>query len=152
MLTSSKQQAPRAAPQETASHDYPTSAVEYATLRQVSATQQGIPAKEFFSVVQQTGISQEKLASLLEVSPRTLNRYRREGKNLSAKESELLIKLSLLLKRGAEIFGTTEAFTVWLAEPAYGLDQQVPFELLFTSEGVNLVADEVERIAFGDLA
>lgn len=126
--------------------------ITYTTLRQVSVTQRGIPAEEFFSVAQQTGISQEKLASLLEISPRTLNRYRREGKRLNAKESELLVKLSYLLKRGTEIFGTPEAFMAWLAEPAYGLDQQVPFELLYTSEGVNLVADEVERIAFGDLA
>lgn len=129
-----------------------TSPTEYSNLQQIRAIQQGISAERFFTLAQQTGISQKKLAGLLEVSPRTLNRYRREGKNLGAKESELLVKLSLLLKRGAEIFGNMEAFISWLDQPAYGLDRQVPFELLYTSEGVNLVANEVERIAYGDLA
>ncbi|WKN41863.1 type II RES/Xre toxin-antitoxin system antitoxin [Tunicatimonas pelagia] len=129
-----------------------SSTVEYASLAQIQSAQQGIPADEFFAVAKQTGISQEKLAALLEISPRTLHRYQREARNLNAKESELLIKLSLLLKRGEIIFGSTDAFTAWLFEPAYGLDRQVPFELLYTSEGVNVVADEVERIAFGDLA
>lgn len=150
MLTPSKQEVSTTSNARAVTHSSLTK--DYNTLSQIRTTQQGIPAEEFFSIAQQTGISLEKLASLLEISTRTLNRYRREGKNLSAKESELLIKLTLLMNRGTEIFGTIEEFIDWLSHPAFGLDHQVPFELLYTSEGVNLVADEVERIAFGDLA
>ncbi len=70
---------------------------------------------------------------------------------MKTKEGELLVKLSALFQRGTEIFGSMQEFIHWLGEPAYGLDHQVPLELLYTSEGVNLVADEVERIAYGDL-
>ena len=44
------------------------------------------------------------------------------------------------------------AFRRWLDKPAYGLDHQPPLALLETSGGIDLVADEVDRIAHGDFA
>ncbi len=123
------------------------------SLSQVTRTvKNGIEAEAFFELVESSGYRQEALAGLLELSVRTLNRYRKEHKKLNAKESELLVKLSALFRRGTEIFGSMQEFSHWLGEPAYGLDYQIPFSLLYTSEGVNLVTDEVERIAYGDLA
>ncbi len=128
-------------------------AEKVASLNQVTRTvKNGVQAEAFFELVEVSGYRQEELASLLELSVRTLNRYRKEHKKLNAKESELLVKLSVLFQRGTEIFGSMPEFSHWLGEPAYGLDHQLPFNLLYTSEGVNLVADEVERIAYGDLA
>ena len=57
-----------------------------------------------------------------------------------------------LLTRGSHVFGSSEAFSRWLHKPAYGLDGEQPINLLVTSEGVNLVSDEVERIANGEFA
>ena len=57
-----------------------------------------------------------------------------------------------LFRTGETVFGSAEAFRRWMDKPAYGLGDQVPFELLHTSGGIDLVMDEVVRIAYGDLA
>ena len=57
-----------------------------------------------------------------------------------------------LARQGEEVFGTLPALRRWLAKPAHGLDSQPPLALLETSGGIDLVADEVDRIAHGGLA
>lgn len=64
----------------------------------------------------------------------------------------LPLKYNQLLARGSEVFGSSESFQQWLRKPAFGLDGDIPRSLLITSEGINLVYDEVERIANGEFA
>lgn len=118
----------------------------------VEAVKNRVEAQAVFDLADRTGLKKEQLAELLETSLKTLKRYQQEQKKLNAKESELVLKLFALFDRGEEVFGNTAEFRAWLQEPAYGLGNQVPQELLFTSEGVNLVIDELDRIAYGDLA
>lgn len=54
-----------------------------------------------------------------------------------------------LYKKGQEIFGNFEAFNQWLKQPAYGLGGIIPFGLLYTQGGINLVMDELLRIEYG---
>ncbi len=92
------------------------------------------------------------VAYVLGVNERTVRTYQREASNLSPQQSEQLLKYNRLLRRGEEVFGSDEAFDRWLRKPAYGLDNDVPLACLVTSEGINLVNDEVERIANGEFA
>ena len=57
-----------------------------------------------------------------------------------------------LLKKGIEIFGTAKSFHMWLNIPSFGLGNQIPFNMMDTITGINLVEEELIRIEFGDLA
>lgn len=118
----------------------------------VQLVKRGVDADAAFLIAERSGLHKETIANLLETSLKTLRRYQKEHKKLNAKESELILKLSDLFDRGEQVFGNMTEFRHWLETPAYGLDHQVPLELLYTSEGINLVLDEIERIAYGDLA
>ncbi len=60
--------------------------------------------------------------------------------------------LKALNQKGESVFGSAHAFRRWMDKPAYGLGGQVPFVLLHTSGGIDLIMDEVTRIEYGDLA
>ena len=94
----------------------------------------------------------EEIASLLYVTPRTIKNYQNENKNLPVLQSEQLLKLYALYDKGIEAFGDTEAFNRWLSKPAFGLNNQVPNQLLLTSTGIKLIMDELNRIQHGDFA
>ena len=112
----------------------------------------GVPAKSAFAVASLLQLSVDELADLLHTTTKTLRTYRDANKNLAPAASEQVLKLLALAHQGAEVFGEATAFRRWLAKPAYGLDNQPPLALLQTSGGIDLVAEEVSRIAYGDFA
>ena len=120
--------------------------------RLVLAALQGIPALLFFNVADQTGYRREQVADVFDTSLKTFQRYEREHRNLSPQDSEKVLKMQVLFSLGAEVFGTADAFRRWMDKPAFGLGNQVPFSLLRTSGGIDLILDELTRIEFGDLA
>ena len=113
---------------------------------------QGLDAKDFFSVSVLTGFEQEILAGILNTSVKTFTRYRKSRKKLSPSNSEQLLKILVMYEAGKEVFGSYESFKKWLEKPAYGLGNKIPLNLLSTSTGIDLVIDEIKRIAYGDLA
>lgn len=112
----------------------------------------GVPAKSAFAVANLLQISPEELADLLHTTTKTLRTYRDANKRLAPAASEQVLKLLALAQQGADVFGEPAAFRRWLGKPAYGLDNQPPLALLQTSGGIDLVAEEVSRIAYGDFA
>ena len=112
----------------------------------------GISGEEIQYMVDKKLATTKDVAYVLGVNERTIRTYQREASNLSPQQSEQLLKYNRLLGRGKEVFGSEGAFNRWLRKPAYGLDNDVPLTYLVTSEGINLVSDEVERIANGEFA
>ena len=112
----------------------------------------GVPANTAFDVATLLQISADELAALLHTTTKTLRAYREGKKRLGPAASEQILKLLALARQGEEVFGALPAFRRWLDKPAYGLDNQLPLALLETSGGIDLVADEVDRIAHGDFA
>lgn len=112
----------------------------------------GVPARTAFAVANLLQISPEELADLLHTTTKTLRTYRDANKRLAPAASEQVLKLLALAQQGGEVFGEPAAFRRWLGKPAYGLDNQPPLALLQTSGGIDLVAEEVSRIAYGDFA
>ena len=111
----------------------------------------GVPAKTAFDVATLLQLSADELADLLHTT-KTLRAYREGKKRLGPAASEQILKLLALARWGEEVFGALRAFRRWLDKPAYGLYNQLPLALLETSGGIDLVADEVDRIAHGDFA
>ncbi len=112
----------------------------------------GVPAALFFELADLTGYRREQLADVFDTSLKTFQRYEREQRRLNPQDSERILKLKALFEYGTDVFGSTESFRRWLDKPAYGLDGQVPFGLLHTSGGMDLIQDELVRIEYGDLA
>lgn len=113
---------------------------------------QGVSATRFFEIAELTGYRREQLAEVFDTSLKTFQRYEREQKKLNPQDSEKVLKIMVLFQTGEAVFGTADAFRCWMDKPAYGLGNQVPFALLHTSGGIDLVLDEVVRIEYGDLA
>ena len=112
----------------------------------------GVPATHFFEIADLTGYKREQLAEVFDTSLKTFQRYEREHKKLNPQDSEKILKIMALFQTGESVFGTGSAFRRWMDKPAYGLGNQIPFDLLHTSGGIDLVMDEVIRIEYGDLA
>ncbi|GAB3012415.1 type II RES/Xre toxin-antitoxin system antitoxin [Spirosoma pulveris] len=112
----------------------------------------GVPATRFFEIAELTGYKREQLAEVFDTSLKTFQRYEREKKSLNPQDSEKVLKIMALFQTGESVFGSADSFRRWMDKPAYGLGNQVPFDLLHTSGGIDLVMDEVTRIEYGDLA
>jgi putative toxin-antitoxin system antitoxin component (TIGR02293 family) len=97
-----------------------------------------------------TTLAQKSIESALGMSVRT--RQRREkhpSELLNRDQTGRAWKFAEILTRAASIFGSRIAAEQWLAEPATGLDQHRPIDLLTTPAGVALVEDFLGRIEYG---
>lgn len=112
----------------------------------------GVPSILFFQFADKAAISKEQLAEKLQLSLKTLTRYRSNATLLDRSTAEHLIRIISLYEKGYEVFGSIPSFNTWMHQPAFGLGRQIPFELLQTPGGTELVTEEVIRIEYGDLA
>jgi putative toxin-antitoxin system antitoxin component (TIGR02293 family) len=127
-----------------ASHDNTFSTVEQA--------QEGIPVSAFFDLLEVTGLSKNELSGLLDISFKTIQRYQKENKKLSALNSEQILKMITLYQKAEEVFGEVASFNRWLRKPALGLGGQLPLRFMQTPGGIDLIYDELMRIEHGLLA
>ncbi|MBW3129771.1 MULTISPECIES: type II RES/Xre toxin-antitoxin system antitoxin [Hymenobacter] len=118
----------------------------------VMTARKGIPAATVFEVAEAYHWPASQLEAVYDLSTKTLRNYSQENKPLSATASEKTLKIIALYQLGVEVFGEAAAFLRWLDKPAHGLDQEVPLRLLETSGGIDLVEEELTRIAYGDLS
>lgn len=112
----------------------------------------GVPAALFFQFADKAAIAKEQLAEKLHLSLKTLTRYRSSATLLDRSTGEHLIRIISLYEKGYDVFGNIPAFNAWMHQPAFGLGRQIPFELIQTPGGTELVTEEVIRIEYGDLA
>lgn len=123
----------------------------YSSIRTVMTAHAGIPASAFDDVTELFG-HKERIAQLLNVSTKTVKRYQDQKKKFDASNSEMLLKLVAIFDKGIDVFGEKAAFLRWLEKPAYGLGKNIPFNMMRTSDGIDLVMEELVRIEYGDLA
>lgn len=110
----------------------------------------GIEATVFFDLAELTGLKKSKLADeILQISVKTLTRYRDEQKKLNPRNSEMILKLIALYRKGIEIFSSAESFNRWLKKSSIGLGKRIPYNLMNTSTGIDLIYEELVRIEFG---
>jgi len=90
----------------------------------------------------------EEMATILHITSRTIRRLD-TGSLLNIDISEKVLELLRLYKFGIEIFGDKDVFNVWVRRSIRGLGGVTPLSLLDTGIGVEIVMDELERIAYG---
>lgn len=113
---------------------------------------EGISAKKMQELMLETQHDKAFFANILHISPKTIDRYIKEDKKFNPTESEKMLKLEQVYDWGKEVFGNIESFNRWIEKPAYGLDDQIPKMLMQTHGGLELVEEELIRIAYGALA
>lgn len=109
----------------------------------------GVHVSKFDQLLEHSGLQKQVLANLLGLDPRTIDNYRKQGRNFPPLAGELLLKITQLFGVGEEVFGSVEAFRDWLAAPSEVFDQRSPMTFLNTSTGVVLVQQALLRIAYG---
>jgi putative toxin-antitoxin system antitoxin component (TIGR02293 family) len=113
---------------------------------------QGIDVGVLYDLVELSRYRKTFFANLLNLSVKTIDRYKHDKKKLSPLNSEIVLKMIFLYGKGIEVFGSVDAFNNWLEKPTHYLGNNTPKSLLQTAGGVDLIYDELSRIEFGDLA
>jgi putative toxin-antitoxin system antitoxin component (TIGR02293 family) len=118
----------------------------------VDTVRRGIKFKVFINIVDNSPFSVEEWSSYLHISERTIQRYKKEEKTFDPLHSEKILEITLLNKKGIEVFGNPQKFNTWLDSKNIALGGVKPKELLDSSFGISLVKDELIRIEHGVLA
>lgn len=112
----------------------------------------GLAAKAALDFLSLSGFTKEEFQDTFKTNVKTIQNYVSNSSKLDASLSEKLLKAFSLFEKGIEIFGSAKAFHTWLNIPAFGLGNQLPFELMDTITGISLIEEELIRIEYGDLA
>lgn len=116
----------------------------------VQVIRAGIPFSLFDLIKVTTPFSEGDWANILDCSSKSLHRYKAEnGFNFKPAHTEKILEMAELTKVGLGVFGTMDAFKLWLNTPSYALGGMRPMELLLDSFGKNLVLDELIRVEHG---
>ena len=118
----------------------------------IRVVRKGIKFKVFDLMLTTGPFTMKEWANYLHLSERTLQRYRKEKKVFEPLQSEKILELALLQKRGIEVFGNPDKFNLWIETVNIALGSVKPKELLDNSFGIELIKDELTRIEHGVLA
>lgn len=110
----------------------------------------GVTFKFFDDIQRLIHFSEQKLADILSLSTKSLQRYRKE-KDFRFKpiHSEKLIEIAEVATFGLQVFDSQEQFQNWLDTPSFALGNKKPSELLTNTYGIKLVMEELNRIEHG---
>jgi putative toxin-antitoxin system antitoxin component (TIGR02293 family) len=113
----------------------------------------GFPLSSFDAVVKYAKVSSEQLASIVAISPRTLQRRRAKAKpTLDRVESDRIARVARLYALAADVLQSDDAARTWMLAPNRSLDGARPFDLLETEGEAREVEDTLGRIRHGTFA
>jgi putative toxin-antitoxin system antitoxin component (TIGR02293 family) len=111
----------------------------------------GIPYSLFDLIRVHIPLSESDWAEILDISTKTLHRYKLNSTPFKSTQSEKIIEMSEVTKVGMDVFEDMDQFKLWLDTPNFSLGNLKPIELLKDSYGKELVIGELTRINFGIL-
>ncbi len=114
----------------------------------IKKAREGVRTDVFYSLANAIKMPEKKLAEVINLSPRTLSNYREQEKYLDPAYGEHLLKLVNLYNQGEEIFGSMEEFTLWMNRPFWNSGEK-PIDFITTPGGVDLLGEEIEKLAQG---
>ncbi|MDN3583566.1 type II RES/Xre toxin-antitoxin system antitoxin [Mucilaginibacter flavus] len=118
----------------------------------LNTSKKGLDAKSALDFLSLSGFTQDEFQETFKTTVKTIQNHVNKDLKLDAALSEKLLKSFALFDTGIEIFGSGQAFHRWLGTPAYGLGNRLPFDMMDTITGIQLIEEELIRIQFGDLA
>lgn len=98
------------------------------------------------------GFNKQETASLINISPKTLDRHFKMEKPFSGLESDRILELAELYQKGQEVFGDNKKFLNWLGSNIIALGNTSPKRWLDTQQGIKAIMNELGRIQHGIFA
>jgi putative toxin-antitoxin system antitoxin component (TIGR02293 family) len=116
-----------------------------------AAIREGFPQKVVEGVMHSAGITLSELAATLDLSTRSLQRRRGEGR-LARFESDRLYRLARIVALAKHYLGDDQLATQWLKRSNRALGGKIPLELIDTEPGARAVENVLGRIAYGGVS
>ncbi|MBE7170214.1 MAG: DUF2384 domain-containing protein [Williamsia sp.] len=117
----------------------------------ISVITEGVPYSLFNLIQHYTPFTEEYWADFLDISTKSLHRYKKTSRSFKPIQSEKIIEMAEVTKVGLDVFGEMEKFKLGLETPNFSLGNFKPMELLKDSYGKELVITEMTRINYGIL-
>ena len=115
------------------------------------AIREGFPQEVIQELMEAADLSIKELATALDLSPRSLQRRRREGR-LARYESDRIYRLARTVALAKASLGGRDAATRWLKRPNRALGGKAPLAVIDTELGARAVENVLGRIAFGGVS
>ena len=137
---------------------YDTEPVNYSTVNEadqlylISTVRKGLNYNDFIKLSGGAPFNMNEWPLLLHMSERTFQRYKKDKKSFDTLQTEKIIQITLLCKKGEEVFGDMDKFHSWLDQKNIALGGAIPKDFLDSSFGINLLKDELIRIENGIFA
>jgi putative toxin-antitoxin system antitoxin component (TIGR02293 family) len=116
-----------------------------------AAIRDGFPQTVVEEVMRAAGLTLKELAASLDLSPRSLQRRRREGR-LARYESDRLYRLARIVALAKHYLGDAEMATRWLRRRNRALGGSTPLQFIDTELGARAVENVLGRIAYGGIS
>ncbi len=118
----------------------------------LTSSKHGLHAKAALDFIAISGFTYEEFQETFKTTVKTIQNYAVQDLKLDAPLSEKLLKSFALFNKGTEVLGSVKAFQEWLNTSSVGLGNRIPFDLMDTITGINLIEEELIRIEYGALA
>lgn len=104
----------------------------------------GVKKSDWKQLIHYTGSTEKEFEHILPASISSMQKKTVYGKETS----ERIYELARLFGLGYDVFDSKEDFKKWLITPSRSLGNKIPFELLDSSFGFELVENEIVRIQY----
>lgn len=121
---------------------------EAAAVYRVKQVREGLLFWTFDVLREQLGVTEERLAELLDISRATLHRRKKIGQ-LDRAESDRLARFQRLYLHAEATFGGAEEARSWLGTPALAFHWETPLDYADTEIGAQAVEQLLGRIEHG---
>lgn len=118
----------------------------------ITHSKKGLRPQAVYDLITLTQFPIANIEKTLNKTLKTFSSYKKNQTSLDPVISEKLLKIFSLYAKGQVVFGSIEELNKWMERPAFGLGNLIPRELLDTITGIDLIVEELTRIAHGDLA
>ena len=118
------------------------------TLDLVDLGEKGLTKASLLELASFLELSTAKMAELLPITERTIQRYSRSTR-LSRAVSDHLLEIARVAVRGVQVFEDKDRFLAWLERSNVALGNRKPMNLLASELGIDLVIEELGRIEHG---
>ncbi len=110
----------------------------------ISRIREGVKKTDWKQLIHYTGSTEKEFEHILPASISSMQKKTVYGKETS----ERIYELARLFGLGYEVFESKEDFKKWLMTPSKPLGNRIPFELLDSSFGFEMVEGEIIRIQY----
>jgi putative toxin-antitoxin system antitoxin component (TIGR02293 family) len=115
------------------------------------AIREGFPQSVVDALIGASGLTLQEVASSLDLSTRSLQRRKHQGR-LARYESDRLYRLARLLALADYFIGSREKAVEWMKRPNLVLGGVAPLKLLDTELGARQVENILGRIGYGGVS